>query len=200
MIEEKNYKWKNKNKYQNSHTVKKVLGPTTDFPTWGSGKGTENPQGIWFWRPVGFDYRTYTGLGKQTLGRHKRNFVCTRIQEKGAVSPQETEPDLPVSVQEPLVEAWLDSDLLWGQGHWIQQGMNKSFWRRLLLPLSLPQFGRRLNNREGTQPCPSTGNWIKDLLSMTQFPPQSVFHQEASISLLSLAIRGTIIVCYRKSA
>ena len=41
----------------------------------------------------------------------------TRSQEKGAVSPQETEPDLPVSVQEPLVEAWLDSDLLWGQGH-----------------------------------------------------------------------------------
>ena len=27
-------------------TVKEVLGPTTDFPTWGSGKGTENPQGI----------------------------------------------------------------------------------------------------------------------------------------------------------
>ena len=27
----------------NSCTIKKVLGPTTDFPTWGSGKGTENP-------------------------------------------------------------------------------------------------------------------------------------------------------------
>ena len=25
-------------------TIKKVLGPTTDFPTWGSGKETENPQ------------------------------------------------------------------------------------------------------------------------------------------------------------
>ena len=24
----------------------KVLGPTTDFPTWGSGKETENSQGI----------------------------------------------------------------------------------------------------------------------------------------------------------
>ena len=30
----------------NSRTIKKVLGPTTDFPTWGSGKGTENSQGI----------------------------------------------------------------------------------------------------------------------------------------------------------
>ena len=30
-------------------------------------------------------------------------------------------------------------------------------------------FGLRSNNREGTQPCPSTENWIKDLLSMA--PP-----------------------------
>ena len=28
---------------KNSSTVVKVLGTTTDFPTWGSGKGTENP-------------------------------------------------------------------------------------------------------------------------------------------------------------
>ena len=25
----------------------------------------------------GFDYRTYTGLGKQILGGHKQNLVCT---------------------------------------------------------------------------------------------------------------------------
>ena len=30
----------------NSCTIKKVLGPTTDLPTWVSSKGTENPQGI----------------------------------------------------------------------------------------------------------------------------------------------------------
>ena len=66
---------------------------------------------------MGFDYRTYTGLGKQTLGGHKQNLVHTRSQEKGAVSPQETEPDLPVSVQESLVEVWVDSGLLWSQGH-----------------------------------------------------------------------------------
>ena len=29
---------------RNFHTVKKVLLPTTDFPTWGSGKETENPR------------------------------------------------------------------------------------------------------------------------------------------------------------
>ena len=56
---------------RHSLIVKIVLGPTTDLPTWGSGKGTENPQGISLWRPVGFDYRTYTGLGKQTLEGHK---------------------------------------------------------------------------------------------------------------------------------
>ena len=46
-----------------------------------------------------------TQLGKQTLGGHKQKLVCTRIQEKGAVTPQETDPDLPVSVQESRVEA-----------------------------------------------------------------------------------------------
>ena len=45
--------------------------------------------------------RTYTGREKQTLGGCKQNLVCTRFQEKGAVAPQETDPDLPVSVQEP---------------------------------------------------------------------------------------------------
>ena len=47
------------------------------------------------WRPVGYDYRTSTGLGKQTPGGHKQKFVCNRSQEKGAVFPQDTEPDLP---------------------------------------------------------------------------------------------------------
>ena len=38
-----------------------------------------------------------------------QNCVCTKTQEKGAVSPQETEPDLPLSVQESLVEAWVNT-------------------------------------------------------------------------------------------
>ena len=33
------------------------------------------------------------------------------------MTPRETEPDLSVSVQESLVQVWIDSDLLWGQGH-----------------------------------------------------------------------------------
>ena len=61
--------------------------------------------------------RTYTGLGKQTLGGHKQNLVCTRTQERGAMAPQETDPDLSVSVQETLAEAWVGGGLLQGLGH-----------------------------------------------------------------------------------
>ena len=57
------------------------------------------------------------GLGKQTLDGHKQNIVCTRTQEKGAVTPQETDPDLLVGVQESPAEAWVSSGLLQGQGH-----------------------------------------------------------------------------------
>ena len=45
--------------------------------------------------------------GKQTLGGHKQNLVRTRSQEKGAVSPQVSEQELPVSVQESPVEGGL---------------------------------------------------------------------------------------------
>ena len=38
-----------------------------------------------------------------------------RTQEKGAVTPQETEPDLPVSVQESPVKAFIDGGPLQGQ-------------------------------------------------------------------------------------
>ena len=58
----------------------KIWNSSTDFPARESGKGTENPQRIWLQTPVGFDYRIYIGLGKQTLGGHKQNFVCTRTQ------------------------------------------------------------------------------------------------------------------------
>ena len=151
---------------RNSCTVKKVLVPTTDFPTWGSCKGTENPKGIWCWRPVGFDYRISTGLGKQTRGGHKQSLVHTRSWEKGAASPQETESDLPVSVLESYVEAWVNSlasGLTTGTKHspsikW-KIGLN-IYW---------------------SWPCPSEQEPV--------FPTVSLSHQEVSISLLSLFIR-----------
>ena len=66
---------------------------------------------------MGFDSRTSTGLGKQTLAQHKGNLVHTRSQKKRTASPQEIVPDLPVSNQKSLVEAWVDSGLLQRQGH-----------------------------------------------------------------------------------
>ena len=57
----------------------------------------------------------------QTLGGHKQNLVCTSTQEQGALTPQKTEPDSPVSVWESLAEAWVNSGLRRGQGHKQQQ-------------------------------------------------------------------------------
>ena len=96
-----------------------VLGPTTDFPTCGSGKCTEYPQGTWLWR---IWLQNFHRTGEtETLGGHKQNLMHTRTQEKGAVTPQETDPDLPVRVWESLAEAWVISGLPLGQGHWLQQ-------------------------------------------------------------------------------
>ena len=47
-------------KLENNNTkeVLPLLWRFWTFPAWGSDKGTGSPQGIWPWRPVGFDYRT----------------------------------------------------------------------------------------------------------------------------------------------
>ena len=66
---------------------------------------------------MGFDYRTFPGLWKQILGGHKQNLLHTRSEEKEAVSPQQTKPDLPVTVREASAEVWVDRGLPWGQRH-----------------------------------------------------------------------------------
>ena len=45
----------------------------------------------------------------------------------------ETDPDLPVSVQESLAEAWVGGGLLQGRGHWVQKCMHRTFWRRSII-------------------------------------------------------------------
>ena len=52
----------------------------------------------------------YIGLGNRLL-EGTNNLVCTRTQEKGAVTPQETDPDLPRSVQESPAEAWVGKSI-----------------------------------------------------------------------------------------
>ena len=57
-------------------------------------------------------------MGTQALGGHKQNLLCTRTQEKEGLTPQETDPDLPMSVQESPVEAWVSGGgLPQGLGH-----------------------------------------------------------------------------------
>ena len=71
------------------------------------------------WRdPIVFNQTSYL---PETLGGHKQNLVCSRTQETGAVSPQGTEPYLPVSVLKSLVKSWIDSGLLCDQEHRQQQ-------------------------------------------------------------------------------
>ena len=54
-------------------------------------------------------------LGKQTLGGHKKNLVHQDPGERSS-DPQETDSDLPASVQESTVKAWVDGGLLQGPG------------------------------------------------------------------------------------
>ena len=42
--------------------------------------------------------------------------LCTRTQDKGALTVQEIDPDLSVSVQESPAEAWFSGGLLQGVG------------------------------------------------------------------------------------
>ena len=51
------------------------------------------------------------------MGWYKQNLVQNRAQEKGAVTQQETDPDLPLGIQESLVEASVGSGLLQSWGH-----------------------------------------------------------------------------------
>ena len=51
-------------------------------------------------RPAGFDDRTSTRLRETEIhsSRAQTKLVCTKTQQKGAVPPLETEPDLPANV------------------------------------------------------------------------------------------------------
>ena len=56
----------------------------------------------------------------QTLGGHRQNLLCTRTQEKGAVTSQKIDSSLSMSVQESPMEVLVGGGLLQGGGHWVQ--------------------------------------------------------------------------------
>ena len=114
------------------------------------------------------------------------------------MTPQEIDPDLPVSVQESLMEAWVDGGLLQGRGtEWGSMCMapfegGHHYLHYLYHSLASGQITGREHspthqqkiglNIYWAQPCPLE----QDPVSLSV----SLSHQEASISLLSFSIRG----------
>ena len=82
---------------RNSHTPKKVLGPTTDFPTWGTGKGTENPTELAFggqWDLI----KEFPQYCRNRLLEATKKTLHASGPRRKEVTPKETELDLSVSV------------------------------------------------------------------------------------------------------
>ena len=68
----------------------------------------------------------------ETPGGHKQNLVCTRTQEKAALTPQETWARLASECSGVSGEAWTGSGPLQRQGHWLQRSWD--VWRPGLSP------------------------------------------------------------------
>ena len=103
---------------------------------------------------------------KKKKNKQKKNLARIRSQEKVAVSPKETKPNLPVSVQESLAEVWVEecnsaciSSFEGGCNYLISLASGK-LWQTKL---------RQTKLRQTKQLHPSMENWIKDLPGMT--PP-----------------------------
>ena len=150
----------------------------SDFPNWGSDKGTENPQGIWLWRLVRFDYRTFDykililGFWLHKTGEKDSwsapTKPCTQ-QDPGEGNSDPTRDWPRLACMCPGVSSggvgrqWPAT----GSGHWVGQcaGTQWNLLKEVAI-IFITYTSIWSNNREGTQSCPSTENWIKDLLSM----------------------------------
>ena len=132
------------------------------------GRGTENPQGIWLWRPVGFDYITSTGLGNQRLledtnytlytpgPRRKEKWLHKRLSQTG--------------LERSGVSGRGVGGLPQGHRHWPQQSWEA--WQADISPFGGDHHdpyhslvSGQTTGREHSS-TPSEENWIKDLLSM----------------------------------
>ena len=130
---------------------------------------------VWYkpsWRRLPLTHhraQNYTGLGKQTLRGHKQNL------ETPGPRREEQWPHKRLTQTCPAVSGTLRQrcgsevgccrvrGTEWGSGAWdLLREVTIIF---ITSTIVWPQ----VNNRRGTQPHPSTENWIKDLLSMA--PP-----------------------------
>ena len=128
-------------------------------------------------------------------------FSCCSRGSQGKnteVTLQETDPDLPVSVQESLVKAWVSGHPLQGQEYWVQPCEHRTFWRRspYLHHLHHSWVSGQTTGRKHS-PAHLQKIWLKIYWGWLRpseqdpvSPTVSLFHQEASINFLSLSIRG----------
>ena len=126
------------------------------------------------------------------LGGLKQNFVHTRTQEKGAVTPQETNPDSPMMPRRPQ---WRCGSAVArfraGDTECSRACTRPGKKVAVIFPTSTTIWSQV--NREGSQP---TENCITHLLNLSppirtrSSFPHSQSLQEASISLFSLSFRG----------
>ena len=116
------------------------------FPSLGVWQRDWEHMGIWLWRPVGFYYRTCTGLRKQTIEGHQKKPHVHQDPGERSSDPTRDWARLACECPGSLAEAWMDSGLLQGIGHWTTvlgavAGWHKSFWKRSPwqpLPLHYP--------------------------------------------------------------
>ena len=182
-----------------------VLDPMSDFPAWGSDKGTGNSQGIWPWEPEDLMIGLPEDWRKQRLmswgGTNKILHAPINTQRTGVLTPQETEPRQPDGA----------GGLLWRHGsagaHHRDGALESPPCKNLLEfainPTTKPADPRarltRANKYQGgsaippicrltglklywARPCPPEQDPV--------LPITSSSHQEAYTSPLALAIRG----------
>ena len=93
---------------------------------------------------------------------------CTAFQEKGPVTPQETDPDLPRGMCRSLQQRHgLAVACCRAGGTECSSACIRLLKEVAIIFITSTIVCPKVNNREGTQPHPSTENWIKDLLSMS---------------------------------
>ena len=82
---------------RSSHTVEKVLGSTKDFPTWDPAKGLRIRRESDFEGQQDLITELLQNWGNRLLEGTTRP-CAYQAPGKGAVKPQDTEPDLPLTV------------------------------------------------------------------------------------------------------
>ena len=120
------------------------------------------------------------------LGGYKQSFVCTRTQGKGRVSPQETEPDLPVSVQESQAEVWVHRGLLQGRGTEHSSACKVILKQAVIIFIAPTMVWPQAKKQRGSTALAINRNCIKYLLSRPSLPhiqslPSRSFHKPLTL-------------------